>query len=69
MSHTVQGRRRRRWETRAGVDGHTVIVHLTASAFLYGCTCGITGPLQPTYAAACEDSQQHLDQTVSTPKS
>lgn len=56
-------RGRRRWETRTAANGHTVIVHLTASAFIYACTCGISGPQRGSYAEAEEDSQTHLDTT------
>jgi hypothetical protein len=59
----IPPRKRRRWETRTAANGHEVIVHLTASAFLYGCTCGISGPQRGSYDEAKEDSQQHLDTT------
>ena len=54
-------RKRRPWQIRTEANAHAVLIHLTASAFLYGCTCGITGPQRASYAEALEDSQTHLD--------
>lgn len=58
---------RRRWQIRTSANGHTVIVHLVASAFLYACTCGTNGPQRGSYTEACDDSQDHLD-TTNQPK-
>jgi hypothetical protein len=56
-------RKRRPWQTRTAANGHSVLVHLTASAFIYACTCGTNGPQRGSYAEALEDSQTHLDST------
>ena len=47
-----------------GPAAHAVVVFgPTDSAHLFGCRCGISGPLRPDPAAAEQDGRDHLNRT------
>jgi hypothetical protein len=46
---------------------HAVVVFgPTASTHLFGCRCGISGPLRPAAADAEQDGRDHLTRTQET---